>query len=838
MKRRILSSVLALIMMLSMLGTGLIASASVADDVVAEITDANFMTVLTIDDTITGLDADEVREMLGVSEAAWTVVKSTIILPAIATETLATLTAKLNKAIADELADLYSTSGTAQKIYTQAYETLNEGSTWNAVSQLVAGKSYQLRVSVRDIPTLTSLSIPLSFDETNITITSTEAGTDYPTVGGDWTSVYSSAAVGPIYGYQANLTDSDGSHLQNINDNGYLLLNMIAPVTSPTATTLTISTVQELFIVNFTVKDDATGVAGFAVEDYYEDEDTTLNTDKPGHTAHIFYSAGAYDATYPYYVGTSGMISTTTQYPITPYSVLALPIVEPPIVIDIFDEDLPISETQNPKVFYHNENISGGYTLTTIDFGANIDGERADNTDIVWSVSGTGTPGTISNLDDDTNGVFTPADGFAGDVVVRATSVADDRYYAEETIEVVVVEIPEIGTFSAPIPAGALTETFTPATATTPKIHTINWDLRQYDGALKLEGDVRGNDTTTDEGYTWEVWNGVDPVTDSDILNLDPLNDSNATSCDALFSPKAAGTYKVVLKSNRTGYAEIIDVMYITVRSAMVIEGRVIRTGKQRVPVSALWTATNILARTNEFGGFDQGVKVELIKNTEDAGSGLRMEQVMHTTYSNATPVVNLPALTEDLTANNYELEISQEILAEISETSYKSLAPGAVGTYFIRFSDVAAGVAGTNPTAGDGVRGASYMYTELDIVVEGALAAMNPKGNIIIEDSVYLIAGAFNSSSNYSNVTIVDANLIKSQIGVATSKVNEHFDINEYLGVDGADYATVVNFVGKLKSDNGCINLGDTDTTCGSLATAPTGGDIDTTVTISNPYN
>ena len=179
--------------------------------------------------------------------------------------------------------------------------------------------------------------------------------------------------------------------------------------------------------------------------------------------------------------------------------------------------------------------------------------------------------------------------------------------------------------------------------------------------------------------------------------------------------------------------------------------------------------------------------------------------------------------LTPIPTAYNYKLEISEEIVAEISDSSYI----GTPNTYFIRFSDVATGDSTT--------RGASYMYSELDIIVEGDFVALNPMGNIQITSNVYLVAGAFNSSSNYSVISAVDAGLIKSQIGVATTKANEHFDINEYLGVDGADYATVVNFMGFLKSDQGYINLGDDDSTTTGVKATPVG--INITVPASNPY-
>ena len=821
-KNKFLSAFIVLVMLLSIIGSSITVGAAIVDELVSDLQDGTLLLADAVDTGFTGsnstaLTGADVRKTLGISEEVWALVGTIVTLPSIASsDTLADISKNVNAAIAVEIKAQYDA---AQKIYTQAYD---EAGT-NPVSQLVFGGKYKLKVFVRDLPDFSTLSIPLEFNEEYIRITKAEGGADCPST---WTPTYGS--VTPIYGYQASISDDSGIRLDNINADGLLLLTMTRPAAG---TDKTLTGTEELFVIDFTVV-DGSGLtfanpyyAGFKVIDSFVTPAII--------PAHKFYEAGAagYDATYPYYVIPGGMIDGAKIVPITPYAVTQLPIVWKPIEIKVYDEKIPVDEIPNPKLYYHNENNVDYASVTVIDFGAKINfvgeaGMNGYNSAVTWSISPT-TAGTIA-----ADGKFTPAADKLGDVIVRATSVLDSRYYGEATIELVNAKIPEI--YPSITPPTGITETYDETDGTLPKVHNIQWNMGKFTGPLNFEALIGGNTATNTAGATFEVYlNGSTTNIYSNLIatpDAELVADAGYTpptgyvGSKFAFTPAAPGVYKIIVKS--TAHPDIEDVMYITVSTQMTIKGRVIRTGKQRTTLPGVWQSSDIGTRISNYGKFDEGIKVDLVKKTIDSISLNETEAIIHTTYTNDTDVVTAGVPSTVITANyNYSLDVGADVITELSDPAY------AAGTYFLRFSDVKLNDISAKK------RGESYMYTEIGIEVVGGLAALDPKGDITITSSVYLVAGSFNSSSNHSIITTTDAEDIKTQIGATATLANQHYNINEYLGVDPADYATVLNFIGYYKTEQGVINLGTTVnpiTSTPFVAVAPDGS---ATVAISNPY-
>ncbi|MDR1101881.1 MAG: hypothetical protein LBL34_05975, partial [Clostridiales bacterium] len=67
---------------------------------------------------------------------------------------------------------------------------------------------------------------------------------------------------------------------------------------------------------------------------------------------------------------------------------------------------------------------------------------------------------------------------------------------------------------------------------------------------------------------------------------------------------------------------------------------------------------------------------------------------------------------------------------------------------------------------------------------------------------TAYLYAGAFYlPTAEKFALTTSDLNTIKGQVGNADiTGVTTIYNINEYLGVDAADYTTVLRYVGQTK--------------------------------------
>jgi hypothetical protein len=773
----------------------------------------------------TGYTPAKVRRLLGISELLWTGVSSlttgewTAILGMSNVSNAGTFDV-LKSALANEISTVLKTKNTVTQVYTETYDTAGV-----PVFLVEPGKSYQYKVYLNHLTDVDTVVVPLIFDTRYVTITSALTGAGYPA---DYEPTF--ASYTDIFGYQATKVAGQGTNLDLVNtavigNRSLLLLTLTSTDTSGSPTLADFDGTAVQFVINFDAKPPTIFGAGifgqteFAVVDFYSTgADNNGNGIPDAAENHPFYDADAYDATYPYVVNLeTDLLNPAVPKHITSYFI-GLPIYNNLLDITIVDEALPANAVKNPLAYYENKNTTAYTDATEIDFGAIVkyvdDDATPSNVGVDWTISdyegdSDATDGDLVNTVTsagtiDANGVYTPAAYFAGDVTIRATSKLDTAVFEEKTVEIVRAAIPDLlnGSYSGTLPNG-VTEVFTEADGTKEKVHTIDWNLKTHAGPLKLYGEVGGNEVTVTDTtpVAWEVYNlsGSTPTTDIAATVL--TNASNETEKpyhardDVTFTTTASGTYKIVVKSAK--YNDVLDVLYITAHGELTIEGRAIRSGKQRTSIARL--GYDVSTRVGP--GFDEGIKVELIKNTTDPISTNKIEQVISTTYTDATAVVDtIPALVTN--AYNFKLDINADVLDDIADAS-------TTDTYFIRLSDVDAAKTSNNANQ----RAESYLYTNIDLkIVEGDLGYSDPTGKITITNPLYLYAGSFDTTGAHEVITAIDANLIKSQVGKSETEAGQRFNINEYLGVDAADYATVQNYIGKTFHSIGFINLGTKD--------------------------
>ncbi|MDR1101189.1 MAG: hypothetical protein LBL34_02380 [Clostridiales bacterium] len=308
--------------------------------------------------------------------------------------------------------------------------------------------------------------------------------------------------------------------------------------------------------------------------------------------------------------------------------------------------------------------------------------------------------------------------------------------------------------------------------------------------------------TLTEDVYFRIHYRVKENVPTSASFAIGEYNDTNGITGDQIFGIDGLG----VLCSNQDDFGAylLVDGEYgiltqeyvsITVEDMPAVEisgdvnsislqGRAMLTGKQRTPISAI-------GYTPDLDKMDAGIRVEMY---EVDGVGVIVKQVGSVAY---TQEMNMTAAIGDAasTLYNYTLKIPQTVANDLVSSDPNQSSPKYM-LRFSRFGDNGGSVVGT-------VREESYLWA--DIYLDGTsvnIGAINESMPLTVGGTAYLYAGAFYlPTADKFALTTSDLNTIKGQVGnTDIAGVTTIFNINEYLGVDAADYTTVLRYVGKEK--------------------------------------
>ena len=230
-----------------------------------------------------------------------------------------------------------------------------------------------------------------------------------------------------------------------------------------------------------------------------------------------------------------------------------------------------------------------------------------------------------------------------------------------------------------------------------------------------------------------------------------------------------------------TSGLHVVEFEYISREvSKLVIKGTVLLGGKQRTPLPRLGYDT---VRPE----LDAGITAELV----DIGGDF--DRIL----ARSSSVV--PATAGD---PNYALPVSFSTLAQMNLIN---------GTYVIHFSRLDGSPANT--------RDESYLNAEVLLDLSGidiSSTAANPLNPNPLAPSAITLVNADNTYAavvmapgSYvlnapakSEISVADARTIKALVGYGDSRLDTTvYNINEYLGVDAADYATVEVAIGRMKN-------------------------------------
>jgi hypothetical protein len=218
--------------------------------------------------------------------------------------------------------------------------------------------------------------------------------------------------------------------------------------------------------------------------------------------------------------------------------------------------------------------------------------------------------------------------------------------------------------------------------------------------------------------------------------------------------------------------------------NSISLQGRAMLTGKQRTPISAVGYTPNL-------NKIDAGIRVEMYE-VDNAGEVIKqVGSVAYTQEMNMTAAIGDPTST----LYNYTLNIPRTVANDLKISDPNQSSPKYM-LRFSRFGDNGGSVVGT-------VREESYLWA--DIYLDGTsvnTTIINESTPLTVGGTAYLYAGAFYlPTAEKDALTTADLNTIKGQVGNADiTGVTTIYNINEYLGVDAADYTTVLRYVGQTK--------------------------------------
>jgi len=305
-----------------------------------------------------------------------------------------------------------------------------------------------------------------------------------------------------------------------------------------------------------------------------------------------------------------------------------------------------------------------------------------------------------------------------------------------------------------------------------------------------------GNAETVAEGLTWEfdrVSADGTVIESADVASFFGAGTTlaNLAAGNLTFTGNNVGTYRLRAISNRYEDDLIANIYFIVGRDATItISGAAMLAGKQRSTLPQ-YGFTNIRAN------MDAGILVQLIETDDDG-----VETVITRTMTNTTPMHAVTGATViDSFNSNFSIEIPLEVMEAIIAESDPEYS-----RFMLRFSRLDRPDIGipANPLSN---RAESYLVSEIVLYSDGAFDMLD--GGVVIENRIMLIPGAFVSPGpNKFDISIADVNTIRGVVGRSDEFLGTTiFNINEYLGVDGGDFSTVLGFLGRDKN-TGDLNL------------------------------
>ncbi|MDR1100801.1 MAG: hypothetical protein LBL34_00330, partial [Clostridiales bacterium] len=187
----------------------------------------------------------------------------------------------------------------------------------------------------------------------------------------------------------------------------------------------------------------------------------------------------------------------------------------------------------------------------------------------------------------------------------------------------------------------------------------------------------------------------------------------------------------------------------------------------------------------------DAGIRVEMYEIEAGGTIVKQVGSVAYTQVMNMTSTIGNPSSP----LYNYTLKIPKTVADDLVNSN-----PGSGAAKFMlrfsRFGDYGGSVVGT-------VRQESYLWADIQLNGTGiTVETIDEDTPLKINDNTYLYAGAYYlADADKIALSTADLNTIKGQVGNADiDGVTTIFNINEYLGVDAADYTTVLRYVGQTK--------------------------------------
>jgi hypothetical protein len=308
--------------------------------------------------------------------------------------------------------------------------------------------------------------------------------------------------------------------------------------------------------------------------------------------------------------------------------------------------------------------------------------------------------------------------------------------------------------------------------------------------------------TLTDDVYFRIHYRVKENVPTSASFAIGEYNIDNGIDQDQIFGVDGLG----ILSSNQDDFGAYLlvdgehgiltqDYINVTVEdmppvtisgdvNSISLQGRAMLTGKQRTAISAIGYTPNL-------NKIDAGIRVEMYE-VDDGGDVIKqVGSVAYTQEMNMTASIGDPTST----LYNYTLNIPRTVANDLKISDPTGSSPKYM-LRFSRFGDNGGSVVGT-------VREESYLWA--DIYLDGTSVNTGTIDEAIpmtVGGTAYLYAGAFYlPTAEKDALTTADLNTIKGQVGNADiAGVTTIFNINEYLGVDAADYTTVLRYVGQKK--------------------------------------
>ncbi|MDR1101188.1 MAG: carbohydrate-binding domain-containing protein [Clostridiales bacterium] len=313
----------------------------------------------------------------------------------------------------------------------------------------------------------------------------------------------------------------------------------------------------------------------------------------------------------------------------------------------------------------------------------------------------------------------------------------------------------------------------------TPFPHTLTDDVY-----FKIHYRVKKN-VPTSEGFAIGEYNDTNGITGDQIFGIDGLGIMCSNQGDFGAYLLVEGEHGILTPD----YVNITveDMPAVTISgdvNSISLQGRAMLTGKQR-------TAIPTVGYTPDLNKMDAGICVEMYEVDAIGGVVKQVGSVAYTREMNMAAAFGNPAST----LCNYTLKISRIVANDLANSDPDGGSPKYM-LRFWRYGDDGGSEVGT-------VREESYLWAEIYLDGTGVIAGeIDESEPMTVGGTAYLYAGAFYLPDvDKIAISTADLNTIRGQVGNADIEgVTTIFNINEYLGVDAADYTTVLRYVGQQK--------------------------------------